>query len=163
MVDDDIVRVGVVTVAVVLLMVVASFGFQSVSSNPLVPKTDVQMRDANDEFVLNTSANTDILTIEHRGGEPVPLDDVKVILGPRTQGLNYTASNNWTATEGPLTTRVKFNGENVTDGATFKEGDVLTLVKTAGRSEAADDPEFTVRLYHYPSQQVFARQTVQIE
>lgn len=163
MADNDLRRVAFVTVAVVVLMAVASFGFQSVSSNPLVPKTDVEIRDADDPLVLNDTTDTDIVAIEHKAGEPVPLDEVMIIFGPRTEGLNFSASNNWTSDEGILTLEAQLNGENVTSGETFEAGDTLTITKTAGRGEGAERPEITVRLYHYPSQQVFGRATVQIE
>lgn len=160
-------HVGAVTLAVVLVMLLASFGFNALSINPTIPAdTTIRITDAPEPIALNERGENSLVTITHAGGEPIPLEELTVVVGDRSSGLEFGVATNWTATKLGVTFALAMNDEPIAEPvgseATFEEGETLTVQKTDGTYVGSGRFNVTVRLFHRPSQTVLAKERVQM-
>lgn len=147
---------------VLVASVVASFGFNALTQNPLVPDADLAIADHPDPAALNESGPSAMLLIEHRGGEAMPLADLELVVGSRADGLVLSADGDWTETVSGVTYRVDRADGPIEPGATLAEGDVIVLRKIEGTLSVGGF-EALVRVFHRPSNSVVGRATVAIE
>jgi len=144
-------------------MTVASIGFQTLSENPLVPDADLNASDAADEYNLSGPGTTEMVVVEHVGGESVPLSDVDLILGSRSEGLHFNQSHDWRVEVGDFVYETRLNGDSVDDDAHLTQGDRLTVVNTRGTAGTNATFDVRVRLYHFPSQTMILDRRVDVE
>jgi len=150
------------TVGVVVVAIVASVGFASLSENPLVPDASFDARDADQPYNLSQPGTVDMFVVEHTGGEPVETEDVQLLLGSRADGFRFNESGNWSNVIGEFEFSVRLNGRPVVDADTFSEGDRLVVSKTAGTGRDGESFDVRVRLFHLPSQTAILDQRVEV-
>jgi FlaG/FlaF family flagellin (archaellin) len=155
-----------VSAGVMLAAVVASFGFSALSSNPLVPNSDVAIEDAPAPYTLTEQGRVDMVTFHHMEGESVPIEQLQVVVGSRSNGLVFDATNNWTVERSTLTFQTLLNNRSIanrTDDLQFDQGDTLRVAKTSGTTDFSGRLNVSVRLIHPPSSTTVSTRTVTIE
>lgn len=154
-------RVVALLVIVLAASVVASFGFNALTTNPLVPEATLTIADAPEPAKLNESGPSPMLTVTHDGGESIPLSDLEVVVGSRADGLTFGAASGWSVAVSGVTYEVRLNGATIGHDDAFGAGDVMTVRKTEGTLGVAGF-EALVRVFHRPSNTAIARRTVAI-
>lgn len=155
-------RIVRIVALVLLASIGASFGFNALTTNPLVPDADLSIADAPAPARLNESGSQPMLTITHEGGDTIPVDALVIVVGSRSEGLTFSAGNNWTASVSGVTYRVQLNGAEIQPAAAFGPGDTLVVLKSTGTLQVPGF-ESLVRVFHTPSDTAIARRTVTIE
>lgn len=135
----------------VVVTVVASIGFASLTDNPLTPDASFEATDATDDYELNQTGTVGMVAIEHTGGEPVDVSELEIILGSRTSGARFNASANWQFEAGDIVYAVLLNGSTVDAGDAIESGERLVVAKTRGTAAVGGDFDLRVRLSHLPS------------
>jgi len=142
-------------------MVVTSVGFQALSQNPLVPDATLNATDAPEDYNLSQPGTVGMVAVEHRAGHPIPLSNVSVLLGSRSQGMWFFANGNWTAVS-VLRHGLYLNGEPIRDTDEFGPGDRLTITKMAGTRPFNQSYTVRVRVFHNPSDITILDQRVRV-
>jgi hypothetical protein len=153
------------TAAIVVVTIAASVGFQSITANPLVPDSTVEIADAPGDYLLNESGTSDMITVTHEGGDTMELRFVSVVIAPGRGALVFNASGGWSVDIDGLTFALKMDGQPVEANTTFGPDDVLTVSKTEGTLPRDSGGEFSVRVLvrHVASQTVVSERTVQVQ
>lgn len=156
-------QVALLTVVVVAVMVVASIGFASLSTNPLVPDATFNATDAPDEYDLNETGTVDMVVIEHTGSEAVDFSEIVVLLGSRSAGARFNASANWQVEAGDMIYRTRLNDATIDESNEFTQGDRLVVAKTRGTSSTFGEFDVRIRLLHLPSRNTLLDEQITIE
>lgn len=161
---DDTRSVVLLLGVVLVATAVASFGFNALSTNPLVPNATLIVSDAPEEWAWNRSGTVEMATVRHAEGETLNLTDIEVVVGSRAQGLRFNASNDWSTTVAGITYDASLNGAAIATSNTgrFEPGDTLTIRKVAGTRAGTTPFEIKVRVFHRPSSTVLAGRVVEI-
>jgi len=160
---DDWKQVVIVTVAVVVVMTIASIGFASVSDNPLVPDATLEVRDDPDEYDLREKGVVGALVIVHTGGEPIAINETEIVVGTDNSAIRFNRNNDWTPTPSNATFAVHLDGRPIDENASFGPRDELRVVKSIGTVDFSGSLERRVRLFHLPSQRTLVDQQITIE
>lgn len=161
--DIDLKRIGGLVIVVLVASAIASFGFNAVSVNPAIPETDLVVRDAPGPGELNTTDTVRIFSVEHVGGDAVPMGELSIVIGTRASGLQFHEVNNWTDRANGVTYVARVNGGSIRSTDDFQEGDIITVRKTAGSFASGDTYEVHVRVFHRPSEAVLADEMLEID
>jgi hypothetical protein len=156
-------QVLVLTAAVVVVMLVASVGFASLSDNPLVPDATLEARDDPDDYDLSEERIVGVVMIEHEGGEAVRVSETELVIGSRDSGIRFNRSNDWTVQPSNATFAVRLDGQPMTSDTRFEPQDRLRVVRTTGTVNFSGSFETRVRLFHLPSQQVLVDSQITVE
>jgi frataxin-like iron-binding protein CyaY len=154
--------VALLTLGVVVAIVVASIGFQSLSTNPLVPDASFEVQDTGDEYDPSRPGTVAAVTIEHTDGTAINTSTVEVILGSTTGGLRFNQTGNWTVETSQATFGVLLNDRRPDEAATFGPEDRLVVAKTEGTFAFNGTADIRVRLYHVPSQRALVDEQVEL-
>lgn len=152
------------TVVVLLVMVVTSFGFQQLSENPLRPDATLNASDVPGENASLRSDTVEWLRIEHRGGESIDLSVVEIVLLSGDQAVRLSESNGWQTRKQGFVYRLQSSNRSIARNHTFASGDRLTVTFAAvsGRSGADDTYRVRVRMRHIPSQSMIYDERIPI-
>jgi len=155
-------QILVIAVLVTAATLLASFGFQSLSDNPLAPDgVEVTVEDAPNDDVLSSTGSGRILSVTHTGSEPVPLSELEVVISD----VPFNQSNDWTLDGRQLLLELYLNDvrlRNVSDNRTFAPGDTLWLTKTT-ESKIGRVDTLRVQIVHQPSRRVIAEGSADVE
>lgn len=159
-IGDDTWPVVLLTAGIIILMVIASFGFNLLSRNPSIPRMSIEMHDAPEPVGPNETGEGILFVIEHTGGDSAPLGDLEIIIGSRANGIVFGSTNDWSPDLTGIAIEARLNGDPIAANRTFGPGDTIQIVKLRGRLTAENQDPVTVRLWHSPSNTAIARQSI---
>ena len=152
----------VLTLGVIAITLVASFGFQYLSENPLEPEATIEIRDAPTNLSEEVAGVTPMLEFHHVRGEPIPVAGIEIILGPRVQGVVFNRDNDWTPELTGIQVRVFLNGRPLATGQRFEPGQTIVMARTTGEFAPGSPEPARVRVFYTPSESLIAEATVTI-
>ena len=157
-----------VAITVILAAVIASFVFGLGSK---APKTAPQAQlvaedDPNTDTAIPANNYSTLLKIQHKGGEPIVVGEIKIILTDPDGNVYSSDATNPPKIYGLITSsQDDTTTAPTTLGATdvIEIGDVVYVVVQAGSTDIAANPgTWTIQIIHVPSSQYILDAKVQL-